>query len=348
MAINLLHDGTAERDNIYSQIIYRIYQLFGEQRMIAQYFNVLLGMTSILYMLKTLERLKLHKKTIQTSVAFANFLPNFAIMNAIALRETPMITLIAVSLYCFVIWWQSGNKVNLIAAIVFVMTAATFHSGAIVPLLGYAVCILFYDRKENKFRVNKNTIIIAIVCFAVFNYLNNNYAKVFFGKFSGAESIEDVTEVKDARGGSGYNIGVSTGNATLDMVANTPIRLFYFIASPLPWQWRDLNDFIAFFFSAMFYLYCYYMAFKAITNKNCKNRDLIIIFLILAFVSGFIFAWGVSNAGTALRHRDKFVIQYLILLALCYENKKKRKVEYISGSGIDAKKFTKRKASIPD
>ena len=38
-------------------------------------------------------------------------------------------------------------------------------------------------------------------------------------------------------------------------------------------------------------------------------------------ISCVIFSWGVRNAGTALRHRDKFISIYIVMLILCIEQK---------------------------
>ena len=43
---------------------------------------------------------------------------------------------------------------------------------------------------------------------------------------------------------------------------------------------------------------------------------MIIIFVILSLSSAMVFAWGVSNAGTAVRHREKFITIYMLLYAV--------------------------------
>ena len=37
---------------------------------------------------------------------------------------------------------------------------------------------------------------------------------------------------------------------------------------------------------------------------------------IVSFVTTFVFAWGVSNTGTASRHRDKMIILYGVMYSL--------------------------------
>jgi hypothetical protein len=141
------------------------------------------------------------------------------------------------------------------------------------------------------------------------------FGETLFAKFNRVENVDDVFDVADSYsvGDSAYNIQIKTGNTFVDLVINTPIRMFLFIASPLPWQWRGLNDLIAFVFSALFYIYCYATARKAL-KQNLEDKTLIIGLLTICIASMLIFSWGVSNAGTALRHRDKFITDYLLLL----------------------------------
>lgn len=103
---------------------------------------------------------------------------------------------------------------------------------------------------------------------------------------------------------------------------DTPVRMFYFVASPLPWSWRGLSDIIAFFFSSLVFLYVYYRAYQELKKGDTRNRTMILIFVVLSLCSALIFAWGVSNAGTAVRHREKFIVIYMVLFALCNSNEK--------------------------
>lgn len=56
---------------------------------------------------------------------------------------------------------------------------------------------------------------------------------------------------------------------------------------------------------------------------NTENKEKIICLLIIAFICTFIFAWGVSNTGTATRHRDKMVCLYGIIYALTFKEKER-------------------------
>ena len=145
-------------------------------------------------------------------------------------------------------------------------------------------------------------------------------------KFGEIDSINDIV-AKTASAESGAAVYIIGGevNNLWDLIKNTPLRVFYFIGSPFPWQWRGLGDIIAFVFNALFYIVAYIYAFKALL-KNKKGKNIIKVFLLIVIAGAVIFAWGTSNAGTALRHRDKFIVNYIVMFALSlnylYYNKK--------------------------
>ena len=60
------------------------------------------------------------------------------------------------------------------------------------------------------------------------------------------------------------------------------------------------------------------------TNSENRYRKLIIVLLAIATIMASIFSWGVINVGTATRHRDKFIVLYIVIFALS------KKTNYLS------------------
>ena len=105
--------------------------------------------------------------------------------------------------------------------------------------------------------------------------------------------------------------------------------MFNFLFSPLPWQWRGFSDILAFLMSPTFYLYVCVLIFYR--REYLNNIEILAIFILIAIGASVLFGWGVSNAGTALRHRDKFVFVFLTILALIKnEDEKKGKFKFLS------------------
>ena len=314
-------DYSIMENDTYAQVLGFLYNRFGVARLIGQFFNILLAMTAIFLMIKIIEMMNLKGNAKVIAIQLAAFLPNFCIINSCLLRETVIVFIVTLSLYFFMLWWKKAKVINAFIAMGLSLLGSLFHMGALAPLFGYVICMALYDRKNDLFKFNKKTIAICVVFLFGFAILFSVAGDTIFHKVTKYGSAEAITEhVAEGTGGSGYDITFTTGNATVDMIVNTPLRIFYFIFSPVPWNWRGLNDIIAFVFSALFFGMCYILSWFVLKGKNKNNKSEVILYLLLAIMTAMMFAWGVSNAGTALRHREKFTIQYLILFALCADN----------------------------
>lgn len=307
----------------YTLLLGKLFLWIGDQRIIGQYINVLFGITAIVICHQILMKLQISAQKRFIVMGILSFAPNFAIMNSILLRESIIVFSLAVSLYFFIIWWRNTDNICFILAVVFAMLATLFHNGASAVVLGYLVIFVFYKPKEKEFSFSVKSMLL-LLFFLFLSYLFYiQFEEVFFTKFQSIDSVDDLIIGKSmGRGGAGYTlIGISTGNSLFDFILNSPLRVFYFIASPLPWQWRGIEDIIAFFFSAVLYMICYVQLIKAI-KENHENKNLLIAFGLLMLASAVMFAWGVGNAGTALRHRDKFIIVYMVALGICLDRKR--------------------------
>jgi len=67
-------------------------------------------------------------------------------------------------------------------------------------------------------------------------------------------------------------------------------------------------------------------------KRDVKNKNTIIVVLLIVIIGLVVFAWGVSNAGTALRHRDKFIGLFILLLALVSNDSMHRR-KHVKRSG---------------
>lgn len=325
--INGLLTGNYGNGSIYSFFVGTLYRMFGTERMISQFFNVLLSIHTMLMTYKTMELYKINEKAKYLSIMVLALIPNFAIMSSILLRESIIIFLYTLSFYSFSYWFVKKNVPALLVAYASGLLVSVFHSGSIILVMSYTIILILYNQGNKSFKITLKSIIFALTFAVIFNYLFQNYFEVFFDKFSDIEGIDDVTEVS-VMGGSGYEVGYSIEHPILNFIVNTPIRIFYFIFSPVPWEWRGPTDIIAFIFSSLFYGSTLYLGFKSILGAKIENKSHILIILIILFVGFFVFAWGVSNSGTALRHRDKFIGLFILLLAFVLHDKESRGESY--------------------
>ncbi len=307
--------------SFYTDLLSYIYKLFSLQRIAAQYFNVLLAITSALILIRILKLMKIDEKYITLALAFFSFSPNRMLMTAVLRREALIVFFISISVYNYILWWNNNKMANFILSMLFCLLGSLFHSGIVGLAVGYLLSLLLYNRNENKFRFNYYTIGGMVFFTFLILFLNVRFGSVLFAKLQFNDASQIINNVSIGRGSSGYSVGFYTGNIYIDLVINTPIRVVYYVLSPMPWDWRGLGDVVAFCLSSLFYFVGYVLFYKVMKKKIALNHEekIIIVFFLCMIVSDIIFAWGVKNAGTAMRHRDKFIIPYIVMSVLCYK-----------------------------
>lgn len=299
-------------------------RLFGLSKLYGKFVNVLLSVSAITILRRILIQLKLDSQVQTRTLTFACFLPNFAILSALLLRESIIIFLVAVSVYCLLQWWQEGKLGGLLIALVVSMGAAWLHSGMIAYTLGI-LCVAVSARRTPDGRrfelVSVRTMALSAVTATVVLLAVLNLNIGLSSYFRGADSLEDIVSIADAyeEGGSAYNANIVNNDSTAGFIINTPFRMFYFIFAPVPWNWRSATDAVAFVFSAVFYG-CVFIQTMVCVLKT-RNSSVVAVLFLIALLTLMMFGWGVSNSGTALRHRDKMVIHYLIMYAVIQNEK---------------------------
>ena len=323
-AENYMREGGWTR-TVFPKVMGFIMRYIGQSRLYMQFLVMLCSVLSICVFAGLLYDLDIAYNVKYRAVAIISILPNFAILSSIFLRESIVTMLLTLSIACFVMWYKGRPFYWIVLAVVFDLTAAIFHSGAAGLILGYMVVLLLYDRRWRRFHVNIINIIPVAIVGLVITYLYLNYAETFFGKVLSIETLSDIANTTSV-GASSYSEYVGNSNSISSMVLYTFPRIFYFLFSPFPWQWRGIRDIIAFLFSSAFYLWAVKDAWDCIRCHG-KNRNIVIALLIILFCVVFVFAWGVSNTGTAARHREKMVIIFGLVWALSHNGNRDRWVK---------------------
>lgn len=308
------------RGFLYVRWIVFLYNFFGANRAIAQYSNVLLGMWMIFIAIRMLEQLEVSERTLTSAAALLCFLPYTAIMQVLLLREAIVMFLLCVSLHWFLQWMEGRKYSTLAFSVLAVIAASLFHSGSLAILLGEAIAFVLYDHDTGEIDFRPSSIWALLLIIVGFAVLYTQFGDALFRKFRGIEDSADIIRKSNAytKGSAAYEAGFRIANPTLNLIVNTPIRMLYFVASPMPWTWRGVQDVIAFVFSALFYIIVYWKAFVVLRiQRSSEYRTIIVLMLFFMLASAMMFAWGVANSGAAMRHRDKFVIIHIITYALC-------------------------------
>lgn len=302
------------------QLTGNLFRLIGISRIFVQFILMLCSVVALHMANRIMENLDISLKNRKLVMAFLCLLPNFAILSSLFLRESIVTMFIAISLYYFSLWLRNKKKGGLAWSIVPVLMASYFHCGAISLLLGYIVVCLFYSPQKQELHFSVKSIAVALVMSFLLVYLFFYYRELLFGKMQNLESMEDIAAQNEA-GGSSYAAYAGNSNSVGDMILYTPIRIIMFLFSPMPWQIRGVMDLIAIIFDSFCYLFVVCCALKYSRKAANPRRTILVCLLLVALASAFVFGWGVSNTGTAIRHRDKMIVLYAVIWGICLEMK---------------------------
>lgn len=305
----------------------QLYRFIGVQKLTAQFINIFLAICSIILVYKILCEFNVDSTIRKNTIFVASFLPNLMMITTFFLQESVISFFMISSLYMFTRWWFGKGIVNIVFAILLSIAGAMLHMGGFAIGIGILVMLFLVNNKKRIIIVTPVRLFMVVAMAFGALLAISTLGEDLLGKLGGELSAEAILDKSSDReiGGGAYVIGIQGLPPAVDIVVNTPIRMFYFIFSPLPWMWRGLGDILAFFGSTIFYIYVVYITFKALKNKPNKvlTDDNIVSYLItitvIILVASIMFGWGVSNAGSVLRHREKFTYICVVMFAISKE-----------------------------
>ena len=298
----------------YSKMVGLLFLFTGSTRLLGQFVNVLLGMSTVFVIQRTLHMLQVDHSVQKRTVMLAALFPHSIIFSAILLRESVIVFLVTASAYFLARWALRDEFLDAVAAGWFLLMASAFHAGVIGLVVGYAFLFMFYRPKAKGFGFTSRTVMVFGVMVVVALYIYSSFGHVFLAKF---QTVEDVTGLyrvaSSGRGRTAYLTNLRINNFW-QLLAYAPLKMLYFLVVPLPHQWRGLNDVIAFVMDGC--IYGYFLLYILRNRRNIAKTPVALGLVVALLASVFVFGVGVSNAGTALRHRHKIVTVFFVLFAL--------------------------------
>lgn len=267
---------------------------------------------------------------------FAVFFPSLILYSAIMMREIYVVFFTSYALISCVNFIDKKKFIYFIKSFFGFFGAALFHGPMILGFFIFLVYIFFSLLKENNYfiRFKKKNIykllLLPLFLLPIVTYLMGYYSIPKLGNINNfgdlkSENQSKVTNIKDrliwkinkaTRSTFNSNSGSQFPSWTVpenmaEIIYLTPIRIFYFLYAPFPWDVKRLSHLMG-LFDVIFYLYLSICILRnrKILFENPKTRFLIII---LAFYVT-VYSFGVGNFGTSIRHRVKFA-EILIAIA---------------------------------
>lgn len=301
---------------LYTKFLGLLFYFVGPERLIAQYINVLLGLSTIMLVYNILLLLDIRTRIIKVSVICLSFFPHSVIFSAILLRENMVIFFMVLSFYCFTKWYKykTNRKRDIGLSILSLMIASAFHSGIAAVFAGYFFMILLYSHKKRKLVLKYSSLFVFIVGITTMFFLVTKLKAYVLPTFVNVDSIEDIYRAVNYRHGEAAYLKWLEISSVFQGFLYAPLRIAYFLWSPLPMDWRGAPDIFAFLLDSIIYLG---LALYIFFNMNKCGRDPLLKATLISLITVlFVFAFGVSNAGTALRHRNKILPLLIIAYSL--------------------------------
>lgn len=298
-----LQDGSTN----YVPFLSGIYYMIGDQRPFAQFLNVAFWVFTAVYLLKSLIYLEIDKKLIFTAMLIFTMMPNSIFMSSILLRESIIILLITISLYHFVRWFADGTFINYGVSILLALGAMMFHSGMIGFVIAYILAFIFVTKKGTE-KVTQNVLFLLFLMVIMSLVLYNS--DLFLSKFIDSEGTAISTLEISGRGGSMYLSSLNGLTGILALLV-APLKMFYFLFSPIPLDWRGIADVASFLLDSTIYIFLIGATIYGLMKSDMSLRNKLFLLLFLG-ITILVYSYGTQSAGTAMRHRNKIIPLLLI------------------------------------
>lgn len=319
---------------VYAQFVGIIYYLFGGPvKVFAQHINIVVFIAAVIKILDIFKLYDISDIWIEKALLlYVIIMPSSLFQSSILLREVFIIFLLASSTCEMLKWIKDNHLIHIFISYVYVFLAATLHSGVLSIGIAYAIIFAIYMPQSKEFKITAKSLIVLLLVFivAIIGFKMFGEEFVHLNSISSIDSIIDMVNRSEIaqQSGSGYLKNVEI-IGVIGLIIIIPIKLVYFLFSPMPWQVRGGIDLMTILLDSSFYFIAFksFIQMKKEKGKIPKNiYNIVKILFITYIIMSIPFSLGTFAAGTAIRHRFKG--SYIILISYTiYKNYKESKSE---------------------
>ena len=303
-----------------SSLISIPYYFVGRSIIMAQSFSIFFGLG--LVFLGWLLSKKLWNDNVASKVGWSLALyPTLVSYSVIVMREVYFSFFLILAVFGIFYWIKNKNFKSILLIFFGFIGAGLFHGPAVVGLfifITYLMLIYIYQTFNllKSYKINfLNLIFIFSISFILYLYFSSFIEIGYLGTFDYMTNFENLRIVMDIRtkGGASYPDWTKV-NEQSEFIYKLPIRVLYFLFSPFPWDIQKFSHFIGLIDSILILILVYSIF---LNRKQILKNDFLKLIFIMLVCYIVIYSVGVSNFGTGIRHRSKFIF-LLILLAAPY------------------------------
>lgn len=315
---NTINQYPGPDSSFVSWIIALVYSVTGRSLLMAKSISLLFGIGSVfLGWLLTL-RIWDERSASKAGWFFALY-PTLILYSCLTLRETYISFFLLVAMFGIVIWAKKQSFKSIILSI-FGFTAATFfHGGMIIGAVTFLTIILIRNIHTSLILLKRLVInlkvflIIFLISLIIGIYISQGINIPKIGSFEVLTNLERFLENVNQRrlGDASYPEWLSV-NSVNELIYKGPIRIFYFMFSPFLVEIEKISHLFGFFDSIIYAL----LVFFTLRNRKVIWKNIALRTILIVLASYFVaFGLVIGNFGTAVRHRAKFIITFILIIA---------------------------------
>ena len=241
--------------------------------------------------------------------------PQLVLHSVLFLREIPVAFFLAVGLWGVARFLKHNSLPGLAVFILAVAVATLFHTGAVIALPGVLLGVLFSTsrlerRAFSRYAVKTAGALALLGAIVVMDQTGYGLGK-FGGSFDSAVDAFESGELRATVGGAAYPEWMRIRGDFASEGWKIPIRFAAFLFSPLlPFLVRGVSHLLGALDAAL------YLLMFGIMVRNWRTivgNKVLLTLLVMGLALAFVYALGVSNFGTAIRHRAKIVPIFIVL-----------------------------------
>lgn len=305
----------------YASILGSLFAVTGASWLVGELVNIFISMVVVLLTMKLAAACGADRRNTLLAGYVVALNPFVAQYGVVVLREMAVVLPMMLGVLALVRRPNPHTLVGMALCGLGIVGAALFHGSMIVGLPGIVFGLYLAQqgiggktRVKTSKRAQQFVVLLAglaILALATPYLTESELSKV--GGLSEGSLVDQVNEQVQgaARGGSAYLSNYSA-SGPVELLLTAPLRVVYFMFSPLPWDVRSLEHLLGLLDAAV-YFWIALLILKAFRNKAFNEKSQAVFGILMVFIVAYSF--GTSNAGTAIRHRAKF--NYALVAVAC-------------------------------
>lgn len=301
----------------YSWFMSIPYSLFGRSILMIQSIGLCFGIGVVFFGWLISKKIWDERIAIKVGWVLALF-PSLALYSVLPLREVYNSFFLLVAMFGIVSWTRNYSFKSIIVTVSGFIGAGLFHGALLIGGIVFFIILGFYGFKNffksllnNKIKLNS----LAIICFSLsvmIAYFGSNFKVPYLGTFGSLSmsKLQDNINVR-MKGEASYNEWAKI-NSPIEMIYKVPARTLYFLFSPFSWQVKKTSHLFGVLDG---FLYIILISLIFLNRKAIWKDPALRIILIILTCYIIMFSLGVSNFGSAVRHRTKFLVELILLAA---------------------------------